>query len=305
MTTRIAFTSDLHVDYSSENRELVARLRDAAIAAAPDVLIIGGDIAAGLDDFDWTLRQFAGLKCKKLAVAGNHDIWIESKSDILHSKDSGAKYRRLLPVVAEENGFVMLHDQPVIMNGIGFAGCMGWFDYSFRNLKFDTTTTIEQYQAGRWQHPGNGKNFLWNDMQYVWWLKDLSAKINGFTRGDLCLSDSEIAGQMAQALTSQLDRLGGEPLRQVVVVTHFVPNRALLNYYDTVPHDYFNAYHGSAGIENLVSSCEGISHVLYGHSHVAKDVTIAGVRYLSRPVGYLGPNRRVEDAGAKLALLEI
>jgi Icc-related predicted phosphoesterase len=303
--TRIAFTSDLHVDYSAENREFVGRLCEAIRAASPDVLIIGGDIAAALDEFAWALNQFAELKCNKLVVAGNHDIWIQAKTDLLDGKDSGAKYNRLLPKVAADSGFSLLHDAPVIIDGIGFAGCMGWFDYSFRNQKFDASASIEKYRAGRWDHPTNGRKFIWNDMQYVWWLKDFSAKTAGFARSDLCLSDADITSFMAKTLHSQLVQLASEHVRQVITVTHFVPNRELLEYRDTVPHDYFNAYHGSVAIEEAILGCKKISHVLYGHSHVAQDRSIGGVQYHSRPVGYLGPNRVVDDVGSRLAIVEI
>lgn len=303
--TKIAYTSDLHVDYSTENRELVVRLAEAVERAQPDVLIIGGDIAASPADFGWALQNFAEINCRKLVVAGNHDIWIESKSDILNGKDSGAKYLEILPKVARDNGFECLHKKPVLINGIGFAGCMGWFDYTFRNTKFDDKTALAQYQAGLWQHPSNGKNFLWNDMQYVWWLKDLSAKIGGLTRNDLCLSDVEIATLMAKALLQQLDQLAGEDVRQIVVVTHFVPNRGLLEYRDSIPHDYFNAYHGSVDFERLIGVQSRISHAFFGHLHVGKDITIDGIRYLSRPVGYLGAGRTVRDVSTKLAIIEI
>ncbi len=303
--TRIVFTSDLHVDYSTENREFAVRLSEAICVAAPDVLIIGGDIAASMEDFAWTLRQFANVAGKKLVIAGNHDIWIASKSDLLHGKDSGAKYSQLLPEVAADCGFQFLHDKPVIFGGIGIAGCMGWFDYSYRNSKFDGNTSLEHYRAGRWDHPTNGKKFIWNDMQYVWWLKDFSAKTAGFTRSDLCLSDEDITALMANALRSQLAVLESRTIREIVVVTHFVPNRALLEYRDTIPHDYFNAYHGSNAMEEAIRGQKAISHVFYGHSHVAQDRTIDGVQYQSRPVGYLGPNRVVEDVNSRFAILEI
>lgn len=302
---RIAYTSDLHVDYSSENRDLVAGLAEAAAMSNPDVLIIGGDIAASPTDFGWALGCFAELKCCKLVVAGNHDIWIESKADILNSKDSGAKYRQILPQIANDNDFGFLHNDAIVIDGIGFAGCMGWFDYSFRNRKLDDTTPLEKYRVGKWQSPSSGKNFLWNDMQNVWWLKDLSAKISGFTRSDLCLSDDEIANLMAKSLSQQFDQLAEKAVRQIVVVTHFVPNRGLLEYRDSIPHDYFNAYHGSVEIERVIRSNSEVSQVFFGHSHVAKDVTIDGIRYVSRPVGYLGAGRTVADASAKLAIVEI
>ncbi|MGB5107714.1 MAG: metallophosphoesterase [Candidatus Zixiibacteriota bacterium] len=302
---KIALTSDLHVDYSAENRALVLRLVEAVQEVAPDVLVIAGDVSSRLEDFSWTLSQFAELQCKKLVVAGNHDIWIETKSDILNGKDSGARYEHLLGEVSGQNDFTLLQKEPIAIGDVGFAGCMGWFDYSFRNTSFDKSTTIDQYRAGKWQHPSKGKNFLWNDMQNVWWLRDLSAKISGFSRNDLCLSDEEIAAKMSQALDSQLKRLEETGIRGVVVVTHFVPVRELLEYRDTIPHDYFNAYHGSALIEAVIHKYASISHVLYGHSHVAKDVILDGVRYLSRPVGYLGPARLVDDAPGKLAIFEV
>ena len=302
---KVALTSDLHVDYSAENRALVPRLVEAVLREAPDVLIIAGDLSSKLDDFGWTLQQFARIPSKKLVVAGNHDIWIESKADIVNGRDSGARYERLLAEISTKNDFKLLAKSPVIIGDVGFAGCMGWFDYSFRNTRFDDSASLEKYRAGKWLHPTNGKSFMWNDMQNVWWLKDLSAKISGFSRNDLCLSDTDIAEKMAAALDSQLKLLEANQVGKIVAVTHFVPTRKLLYYSDTIPHDYFNAYHGSALIEGVIGSHANISHVLYGHSHLAKDEMIDGVRYVSRPVGYLGPGRAVEDAMSKLAIFEV
>lgn len=283
---KIAFSSDLHVDYSPENRKLIGELTGELSSRKVDLLILAGDIASNLEDFSWALNQFSDLRCRKLVVAGNHDIWIESKHDIISGKDSGARYMKWLPEIAVQNGFSFMHDTALVIDGVGFAGNMGWFDYSFRNTDFDNTTLLERYAIGRWQHPTKNTEFIWNDMQYVWWLKDLSARMTGFDRSNLCLSDVEIVDLMAAALQRQLQHLHDEGVKRVIAITHFVPIRSLLEYRGTTPHDYFNAYHGAAKIERVIRGDDRITHVIYGHSHVRKDVLIDGVRYLSEPVGY-------------------
>jgi predicted phosphodiesterase len=300
---KIAFTSDLHVDYSPENRGLIKNLREQLESSNFDVLIVAGDLASNIKDFGWALEQLSDLRCRKLVVAGNHDIWIESKHDIISGKDSGARYLKLLPEIAAQNGFTFMHETALVIDGIGFAGNMGWFDYSFRNTDFDSTTPFERYAIGRWQHPTKDTEFIWNDMQYVWWLKDLSARISGFDRRNLCLSDADIVDLMAVALQRQLDQLRAEGVKRIVAVTHVVPTRGLLEYRGTTPHDYFNAYHGAAKIESVIRGDNRITHVIYGHSHVRKDVVIDGVRYLSEPIGYHGEGRLMRPL--RIGFLEI
>lgn len=291
--TRIVFVSDLHVDSSAANREFVPVLRDAVVAASPDVFMIGGDIAGNLEDFNWTLHQFADLSAVKVMVPGNHDIWIESKRALLTGYDSGGKYNLHLPRIAVENGFTMLADHPVMTGKLAIAGCMGWYDYSYRNTDLDTTATLTDYARGVWTNPRTGQTHMWNDMQNVWWLKDLHEPAQGLSRAGLCRSDAEITASMASALRAQLAEAVGGGAERVMVVTHFVPSRQLLVYSGT-PRDYWNAYHGAATIEAAITGCALVTHTFFGHLHHDTDIKIGKIRYISRPVGYI-------DSGANAA----
>lgn len=284
--TRIVFVSDLHVDSSVANREFVPALRDAVLAASPDVFMMGGDIAGNLEDFNWTLRQFANLPALKVMVPGNHDIWIESKRALLTGLDSGGKYNVHLPKIAEANGFVMLHDRPVAVGEIAIAGCMGWYDYSYRNADLDTTATLTDYARGVWTNPRTRQTHMWNDMQNVWWLKDLHEPAQGLSRAGLCRSDAEITASMATALRAQLAEAVEGGAERMIVVTHFVPSRQLLVYGGT-PQDYWNAYHGATTIEAAITGCALVTHAFFGHLHHDTDIKNGKIRYISRPVGYI------------------
>ncbi len=270
----------------------------------PDILIIGGDISAKLDQFALTLAQFSDLDCLKLVIPGNHDIWIESPKAMLSGFDSGAKYFQHLPRIATENGFIFLHDHPVLVGNIAIAGCMGWYDYSFRNKSLDTPESLANYARGKWTKPSTGEIFQWNDMQYVWWLKAAHEAAPSLDRAGLCRSDNEIASLMAEALQAQLNQASAETIDQVVVATHFVPSRELLTYHGTA-RDYWNAYQGSELIEAAIKSCPKVTHVLFGHRHEDTDCKIDGIRYLSQPVGYLDGASAGNDAANRICLIDL
>jgi len=300
--TRFAFTSDLHVDSSTENRDFVVSLCQAVQRVEPDVLILGGDIAGNLDDFNWTLRQFAHLPAVKVVVPGNHDIWIESKRALLTGYDSGGKYSLHLPRIAGENGFTMLAEHSVMLGRLAIVGCMGWYDYSYRNTDLDTSATLADYARGVWTNPRTGQTHMWNDMQNVWWLKDFHEPAQGLNRAGLCRSDAEITAIMVAALQEQLAEATKAKAERVIVVTHFVPSRQLL-VYGGAPRDYWNAYHGAATIEAAISGCEQITHAFFGHLHHDTDVKIGKIRYISRPVGYIDGGPLV--AAERLCVLDI
>ncbi len=302
--TRIAFVSDLHTDSSLANWQFVARLKEALDSLHPDVFIIGGDISAKLEQFDLTLAQFSALDCVKIVIPGNHDIWIESRKAMLSGYDSGAKFFQHLPGIASKHGFVFLHDEPVILGNIAIAGCMGWYDYSYRNRDLDTPDSLKNYARGKWTKPSTGEVFQWNDMQYVWWLKAAHEAATTLDRAGLCRSDAEIASLLAQGLRAQLSQTATETISQVVIATHFVPSRKLLTYRGTA-RDYWNAYQGSESIELAIRSCAKVKLVLFGHRHEDTDCIIDGIRYLSQPVGYLTDAPAGTEALNRICLIDL
>jgi len=145
---RIAFTSDLHCDVTAQNRKLLPYLVDQMAQLAPDAVVLAGDIANTLIGWHETLRLFQPLAVPKLIVPGNHDIWIESKSALRRSQDSAWKYNVALPAIAAEYGCHYLPNDPVVLDGVGFVGSLGWYDYSLRDRRLDGVVGIRQYDEG-------------------------------------------------------------------------------------------------------------------------------------------------------------
>jgi 3',5'-cyclic AMP phosphodiesterase CpdA len=98
---KLAYISDLHIDAGPLGRSAARLLPEAVEEAAPDVFIIGGDIASKLSIIDHTLASFCDLTIPKLYVPGNHDIWISSIKEKEEGVTSRDKYRRLIPEVCE------------------------------------------------------------------------------------------------------------------------------------------------------------------------------------------------------------
>ena len=142
---KIAFISDLHVDRLPESSQVIDCIHERLLSIKPDIFIIAGDIAARTQLFEKTLQTFSGLPCEKLLVPGNHDIWVESPS-LQKGIHSGVKYREIIPQICRHNNFTLLGSDACTIDGIRFAGTIGWYDYSLRNKAFDYLFSIDTYR---------------------------------------------------------------------------------------------------------------------------------------------------------------
>ena len=78
---RIGFASDFHAGPTTDPR-LLARAFAALIAAAPDLILLGGDfVSLEAGDVDCISSELAGLKAPLgcYAVLGNHDHWTSAR----------------------------------------------------------------------------------------------------------------------------------------------------------------------------------------------------------------------------------
>ena len=144
---KISFISDLHANRIPDCFQLMDQIRKKLFSINPDVFIIAGDVAASIRLFEQVLHTFACIPCPKLFVAGNHDIWIESSTMLRKGINSTVKYYELIPSICERNGFTCLGQCPCIIDGTGFAGTIGWYDYSLRNKKFDSLFSAQMYRS--------------------------------------------------------------------------------------------------------------------------------------------------------------
>ena len=123
---KIIAVSDIHIP---KNNARLPQMVDAINKSDAEVLILGGDIApandAALEDFLASISNFRGLK---MYVSGNHDLWIADKNS---TETSLNRLQNVLPAIYEKYGFYSLEKQPLLYKDVGFAGNIGWFDYTF------------------------------------------------------------------------------------------------------------------------------------------------------------------------------
>ena len=70
---RLAVTSDIHIDLNGP--AVLDALAERVRTVAPDVLLLGGDIATGATTWLTTLLKLRPLVPHLLVLAGNHDVW--------------------------------------------------------------------------------------------------------------------------------------------------------------------------------------------------------------------------------------
>ena len=268
---KIAFISDLHVDSLPEPSQVIDCILERVLSIKPDVFIIAGDIASPTQLFVNTLHAFSSLPCEKILVAGNHDIWVESSS-LEKGIHSGVKYSKILPQISRRNNFIFLKDTPYRINGVGFAGTIGWYDYTFRNKAFDTLFSLDTYSNKKY-----GDRFTWNDLKFAHWIEENQNRRK---------NDSLIAREMEDSLKNQIQLLSRKHIDTIVVITHHLPFQKMVFYPNRLPFDFFSAYMGSEGLGTVILNEPSVKYVICGHSHIKSTHRIGNLHAMKSPLGY-------------------
>jgi 3',5'-cyclic AMP phosphodiesterase CpdA len=244
---KILATADLHVDLVENETEwgMFRKIAERAAAVGPDVLIHAGDLAGfRKEEIRKGLELFAELKCTKLAVPGNHELW-------LREGDSYDFYRNRLPGLFAEAGFHMLDTEPVVLGTTAFVGNVGWYDLSFRDASLSGPDEA-CYQSKRW--PGR---VIWNDGPYV----------------RLGRSDAAFCEELRQRIESQIRSLP-PVVATIVAVTHHVAFAEMANRPgDDEVGRFCAAFSGSAALGRLLIQDPRIRYHICGHTHAKQRVT--------------------------------
>jgi len=254
---RIGVTSDIHTDITPANRWIVEHLVNAANEASLDVLVICGDVSPNLLELSRLLLAFQELNCKKLFVAGNHDIWV-----LEQNVTSEQKYQTIGDICSECD-FHHLGKEAIVIGKVGFCGTIGWYDYSFKLEKYGFSES--QYARKRLY------NSIWNDVVYAKWN----------------CSDKELAHRFEMELQSQIDSIK-DKVSHIAIATHHLPFQESVVYRGELPWDFFSAFMGSKGLGEICVNEPLVEYALFGHSHfMSQQQTINGVTAICSPVGYL------------------
>ena len=259
---RLAVTSDIHIDLNGPAvlDALCARIREVR----PDVLIVAGDIATGATTFLSTLLALRPCAPEMLVVAGNHDVWTSQEAKA-RGIDSWTWLDKLLPALCVEAGAKLLDAGPVKLGNIGFAGSLGWFDFTMREHLLDAP--MDAYRKGLYA------GVRWNDHRYAHFPD---------AQGETLPSET-IAALLRDRLSAHLAALD---CNRVVVATHMLAFDRQVFKKDHPAWRFVNAFMGSLRMGELLQADRRIELAIAGHTHVASDHRIGKIRALVSPLGY-------------------
>ncbi len=262
----IAYTSDFHIDTSKENFQILEFVKQKLKKKPADVLIIAGDIGSYLRSIIETLSYLREIPAKKIFVPGNHDIWKED------GYSSNNKYFELLVEICENNDFIPLWKTPVIINGIGFVGCMGWYDYTFGNPEMHFTA----------------KDYLRKELNGSIWMDKYNVS---FFKDYVKIDDIQIVQMVYEKFILDCETIYPE-VEKIIAVFHHPPFKEMLTYKGIEEWDYFTAFMGAEIFGDYIKNKDKIEIVISGHQHKKKQVEIETsilgkkITSISSPFGY-------------------
>jgi len=261
--------SDIHIHRYNENAA-----REAAwgiIQRRPDVLALAGDVSPNIDIYKRFLSFFDGYKGKRIAVPGNHCIWVDTDSG-----ESSLDKIATLQQLYQDYGFTMLDNGPVEHEGVGFVGTMGWYDYSFKRKDAPgegiTVVTEASENEKRWEELTDADYSLkkatiftpYQIMQTGWMDGERVALKD--TENGVVYTDKEFTADLTEILRYHIRQI--EPsVRTIVAVTHHVPFERMVRRSGEPDYDYCNAYTGSTQLGKVLLDEAKIRYLISGHTH--------------------------------------
>jgi len=176
----------------------------------------------------------------------------------------------------------MLDQSPKIIGHIGFAGNIGWYDYSFRDDRLNVP--LQFYQA----KIGPGRAMRMQEYQYLL-TSELSLEpehheiITAWRDGEfvrLTMSDREFTEHLARRLELDLNQLGSA-CEKIVTVLHHLPRRDLVWYRGEANWDFVAAFLGSQRFGDIVDRVPNLKLCLAGHNHRSGVVNGPDWQYIS------------------------
>eukprot|EP00276_Gloeochaete_wittrockiana_P000767 CAMPEP_0184671468 /NCGR_PEP_ID=MMETSP0308-20130426/85520_1 /TAXON_ID=38269 /ORGANISM="Gloeochaete witrockiana, Strain SAG 46.84" /LENGTH=275 /DNA_ID=CAMNT_0027118607 /DNA_START=161 /DNA_END=985 /DNA_ORIENTATION=+ len=243
---RVYVLSDVHTDHR-ENWKWIQELSNTEYKN--DCLIVAGDLCDDLKLLEETLRTFCSKFGKVFFTPGNHELWLNAKDRTL--KDSVEKFHAVL-LICDDVG---VETTPTKVGSLWIFPMFSWYEACF-----DEDPT-----------PDANVDRIWSDFRNCKWPHKLP-------QSHLASYFTEMNKAWIPHVVADKEKSG------VISFSHFLPRRELLPPKECLHFNLFKVA-GSLLIEEQIRELGSVVHC-FGHSHIATDVTIEGIRYIQNPVGY-------------------
>jgi len=285
---RILSTADLHYDIARSRIPSERLARRACQLGGEAIVLLGDTAGADPGPLRECLRLFGRFPGRKLLVAGNHDLWCRPGENSLD------RYHSLLPAVAEEEGFVLLDHQPVVIDEVALVGSVGWYDYSFRDRSLGIPQAFYRAKVA----PGAASRISAHYELFAEHRAELEEShlavgtvwMDG-VRANLPMSDEEFLCGLTEKLATQI-RQAGPRCRRVVAFLHHLPFRELLPQGRPPRFAFAAAFMGAERLGEVLLAEKKVSHVYCGHSHWPARARIGSLTAIS--IGSTYTEKRLE-----------
>lgn len=233
---RILAASNLQLDRDKKAglslKERIQLARDIGQSRA-DVILYLGNMAADYRDFMNGFEIIADCDAStRLFVLGNRDLLSLHESSLTnHYDEIQARVRRY--------SFHLLDREPMIVNGVGFVGNVGWYDSSLFKVPvrgFEDKTLPKTFPQA---HKIAGQ-FFTNEFEKI---------------SPSGLTFDSFFEHCYQRIEDHLERLVQDPkASKIVVALHHAPGEVFLEYGRNEKWDFWNMYMGSNALGRFFNS---------------------------------------------------
>lgn len=263
---RIIITSDLHYNVARSKAPTQAIAREICAKGGDCLLFVGDLVGTDLSILDEVLGLFESFRGVKMAVAGNHELWTFGGGDSLerYEKDVADAFKR--------NGVHYLDAEPLRLNGVAFAGSVGWYDFSFRPAAMRIPLRFYQHKVapGAAAYFEKHRHLLERDDDVPSASREITSRWMDGERVRLPLSDVEFTERTARRLRDHLAAVS-EAAEEVIVAVHHLPFAELVPPTIIPNWAFAGGFLGSELIGETILDFPKVSHVFCGHSHRARE----------------------------------
>jgi len=264
MSKKIAFCSDLHLDFFFKEGSNIQRALDHNLSCYfkdidSDTLIVAGDLTHHSPEYsvEVLLEIKRWLKLKHvITVNGNHDCYLLGK-DLQSRFSNGLQLAAYRTDLYNANGIHALEGNYVEIDGVRIGGCDSFYD---------GTIYYRQNQAYMYNTSGGIESF---------WKRTMSDSYNMNLE-----SFHEYAKQQKDLLRGLKDQVD-------IMVTHVSPLVSDKYFPEPYRGDLTNAFY-SFDFEEEIATDTRLTHWVYGHTHEVCEWDAFGVDVLANPRGYPG-----------------
>lgn len=258
---KIAYTSDLHLDFwcPGTNEQDPGTIRSIKnyidrilVPKAADVLVVAGDIGHYNNVDILLLKMLQRIYKDVVIVSGNHDKYLVSGKQC--SKYQYNSYSRVkeFKSMCLEAGIHYLDGNVVEIGGVKFGGTELWYDISDPDVR------------QLWEN-------YYNDSKLIYLSYPVSMP---YTSRLAPTFDSQAHYKNELAKLKNIDQCD-------VFVSHVLPVKQP---YESGYDPQFDVFYWCDALSNLKRM--HARHVIYGHSHEARQFTYEGIEFHNSAIGY-------------------